>query len=201
MLKERFAPDLMDLGFRGSGNVYFRVVSPRIDLVTLQSSRMGDKCCVNLGVHYEFLPVPGGGLITNPKAVREHHCEFRSRLRGPDKADLWWDYRPWFWMLGRTGDQISRTFLEDGLPYFEQFEPYPDVFTAITPEQVSTGALPMDAFHASTAWRNGLMMARIMQQLGRAESAREFAEVGLQHVPEHSIAIRSELEELLAALA
>ena len=199
MLNQRFAPDLFDLGFRGSGNVYYRLVSPRIDLITFQSSRMGDKCCLNLGVHYEFLPVPGGGLIPNAKTLREHHCEFRSRLHGADKEDLLWDYRPWHFMLGRIGDEISKKFMDEGIPYFEQFEPFPGVFTAITPAHLVSGSVPLDAFRPVPTGRIALTMARIMLHLGDTARAREFAEVGLQHVSPQSFAIKGELESLTAS--
>ena len=56
--------------------------------------------------------------------------------------------------------------------------PFPDVFLAITPEQVEAG-------QSSLPWGAGpvratLTMARIMEHLGRRESCLQFVEAGLR---------------------
>ena len=195
MLNERFTPDLLDAGFRGAGRSYYRIVAPRIDVITIQSSSMGDKCCVNLGVHFDFLTAPGGSELPEPKLMREHHCEFRTRLVGGDQADAWWAYQPWHRLIGRQGDQIAKAFAATGVDFFAQFEPYPDVFEAITPEQVENGELPFRGRNPSVG-RTALILARIMHQSGRLEKAREFAAVGLRKVSPQAIILKSELEAL-----
>lgn len=47
LLKRDFLPLLRADGFKGSGNTFRRVKGDRIDVVNVQGSRHGGKCCVN----------------------------------------------------------------------------------------------------------------------------------------------------------
>jgi hypothetical protein len=94
LLRRDFVPIVCAQGFEPSGSVFRRVQGDRIDIVSLQGSRQRRQCCVNLGVHYPYLPPVGrpSGTVASDGTFRHHDCAFRARLREPGEADHWWSY-------------------------------------------------------------------------------------------------------------
>jgi hypothetical protein len=95
LLRRDFVPLVYAQGFEACGSVFRRVSGKRIDVVSLQGSRRDRKCCVNLGVHYCFLPLSGRPERVHPadySSLRGHDCLIRERLREPGDSDRWWSY-------------------------------------------------------------------------------------------------------------
>lgn len=193
LLKRDFAPLLRSEGFKGSGTTFRRRQEHRIDVINIQGSHHGGECCVNFGVHYSFLPLLGG-VQADPKKLNEYACAFRDRLHEASESDHWWSY-------GRNDAEAEASiaslidlFKRRGTSFFQRFEPFPDVFEKVTPEQLAARDLTnlpvrMGLIHTL------LTMARIMIYLGRHDLCREFADIGLRHVG-HSADARLELERL-----
>src|SRR5688572_14666010 len=92
LLKRDLSPLLRAEGFKGSGQTFWRKIDERIDVVNVQGSRGGGKCCINLATHYSFLPLDGGGLVKEPNKFKEYDCVFRARLHDSGESDHWWVY-------------------------------------------------------------------------------------------------------------
>jgi hypothetical protein len=92
LLQRDFLPILRAEGFKGSGTTFRRIKGDLIHVVNIQGSRYGGQCCVNLAVHFSFLPTAGGQLVTDPKKVKEYECVFRDRLHEAQESDHWWTY-------------------------------------------------------------------------------------------------------------
>jgi hypothetical protein len=196
LLKRDFLPLLYGQGFKASGGVLRRVKDERIDVVSLQGSRLGRRCCLNLGVHYSFLPPAGRapGATIDGRELREHDCAFRERLREAGESDHWWSYGADDATAEASASGLIDTYRRRAPLFFARFEPFPDVFYEVTPAQVEAGdfvATPAcpSCLHAA------LTMARIMKHLGRLDHCREFAEVGLRDVG-CATRTRQELEQL-----
>jgi hypothetical protein len=194
LLRQEFFPLLRAAGFRGKGTTFTRQVGPRLDVVNVQGSVYGGQCCVNLGVHFTFLPTPVGGLVTDPTRLRDYDCEFHDRLHGAREGDFWWSYGGSDAEARRQVRHLVRLFERRGHAFFARFEPFPAVFEAITPEQVEAGDLAGYPVPEPTLWV-ALTLARIMRHLGRTRRARQFAAVGLRHVGDIE-EVRAELEQL-----
>jgi hypothetical protein len=79
-------------GFKGSGTTYRRTPADRIDVFNVQGSRFGGQSCVNVAVHFSFLPSAGGGHVADREKLKEYECAFRGRLHEAGETDHWWTY-------------------------------------------------------------------------------------------------------------
>jgi hypothetical protein len=193
LLKRNFFPLLRADGFKGSGTTFRKVNGERIDVINVQGSRYGGKCCVNLAAHFSFLPSMGGGQVTDPKKFKEYDCAFRDRLRQA-KEDHWWDYGASDAEAETSVASILDLYKRRSSMFFDRFEPFPEVFDRVTPAQLDARDLTkMPA--AMTQVFAALTMARVMKHLGCVEKCREFAEVGLRNLG-HASGLKAELESL-----
>jgi len=195
LLKQDFFPVLRADGFKGSGTTFRRVQADRIDVVNVQGSRYGGQCCVNVAVHFPFLPSAGGISVREPKKLKEYECAFRNRLHEASESDHWWTYG--------TNDSEAKAsiaglvdiYRRRGALFFGKFEPFPQVFEQITPDEMDAGDLSNMPPGNLTQVLAVLTMARIMNHLGHHEKCRGFAEVGLRHLG-GATGLRAELERL-----
>jgi hypothetical protein len=194
LLKRDFFPLLRADGFKGSGTTFRRVHRDRIDILNVQGSRYGGKCCVNVATHFLFLHKEGGKEIVDLKKLKEYECRFRDRLCEATKEDLWWNYGDNEGESQASVANLVDLYRRRGHLFFGKFEPFPDVFERITPEQIDAGNLTEMPF-MGTVVRTALTMAQIMRHLGHQQKSREFAEVGLRHLG-HAVGLKNELERL-----
>lgn len=195
LLKQNLSPLLRADGFKGSGTNFRRIKGEAIHIIDIQGSKWGGECCVNLAVHFLFLPTTIGQPVGDHKKLRHSACEFRSRLHGPGESDHWWPYGETEAESQSSADDLINTHRKWGTTYFEQFEPFPDVFEKITAAELDAGDFSKLPPTQGTLVRLALTMARIMSHLKRFEKCREFAEVGLRHLGNAS-GLRPELEQL-----
>jgi hypothetical protein len=194
LLNRDFVPLLRADGFKGSGNTFRRVKGDRIDIVNIQGSRYGGQCCVNVAVHFSFLPSEGGGHVTDFKKLKEYQCTFRDRLQEARESDHWWPYGASDAEAEASVANLVAMWKRRGSSFFSNFEPFPDVLERITPAELDSDDFSnMPA--AMTEVHAALVMARIMKHLGRREQCREFAEVGLRHLG-LAVGLKTELEHL-----
>src|SRR5262245_22555260 len=140
LLKRDLFPLLRADGFKGSGNTCRRLKGDRIDIVNIQGWKYGGKCCVNLAVHYFFLPSMGGGQVIDPKKFKEYQCTFRDRLKEATE-DHWWDYGLTDAEAAASVASLVDLYKRRGALFFAKFEPFPDVFDKVTPRQLDAGDL------------------------------------------------------------
>lgn len=193
LLKRDFSPVLRADGFMGSGNTFRRVKGERVDIVNVQGSLYGGKCCVNLASHFSFLPV-GGGCATDLATLKQSDCTFRDRLHEASESDHWWTYGASDAETESSVASLVELYRRRGTLFFGKFEPFPEAFEQITPAEMDAGDFSrMPA--AMTGVYAALTMARIMKHLGRLDKCRAFAEIGLRHLG-HAIGLQAELEQL-----
>jgi hypothetical protein len=126
LLKRDFVPVIRADGFKGSGTTFRRALTDRIDVVNIQGSRSGGQCCVNLAVHFTFLPSAGGGRLPDWKKLKEYECAFRNRLHEVDEADLWWTYGASDGEANQSLASLIDTYRRQSALFFGKFEPFPD---------------------------------------------------------------------------
>lgn len=197
LLKRDLLPLVHAQGFTACAGVFRRVSGERIDIVSLQGSRSGRRCCVNLGVHYSFLPASGraGGAEADTSKLRQYDCIFRERLHDAGESDHWWTYGSDGAAAEASVASLVDLYGRRAHLFFERFEPFPEVFEELTPARLETGGfalLPVSPTPAHAA----LTMARLMEHIGRPDRCREFAEAGLQCLGS-ATRLRPELERLM----
>jgi len=194
-LKQNFSPLLRADGFKGSGTTFRRIKGEAIHIIDIQGSKWGGECCINLAVHFLFLPTTIGQPVDDYKKLRHSECEFRIRLHGPGESDHWWPYGETEAESESSAENLIDTYQRFGGTYFEKFEPFPDALEKITAAEMDAGDISKLPPTQSTLVRLALTMARIMNHLKRFEKCRQFAEVGLRHLGNAS-GLRAELEQL-----
>jgi hypothetical protein len=194
LLKHDLSPLLRAEGFKGSGNTFRRIKDEVIHVVNIQGSRYGGQCCVNLGLHYSFLPTAGGRPVTDPKKLKEYECEFRDRVHDAQESDHWWTYGATQAESEASVANLIDMYRRWGTTFFTKFEPFPEVFEKITPAEMDRGDLSKLPT-TMTLVVAALTMARIMNHLRRSEKCRQFAEVGLRHLG-RAVELKAEFERL-----
>ena len=89
--RDMFAPALRADGFRGSGTNFRRVLGDVAHAIVIQGARGGGSACVELGIHFMFLP-DALERLPDPKRITTYDCEFRWRLAPEGRHDFWWSY-------------------------------------------------------------------------------------------------------------
>ena len=177
--RDVFAPVLRADGFRGSVTKFRRVLGDVAHAIVVQGARGGGSACVELGIHFMFLP-DALERPPDPKRITAYDCEFRWRLAPEGHHDFWWSY-------GETGDDavasvrhLTETYVKVGAPAFGRWADFPGGLETVSPEQLDSGnlaGLPGRTNISGAA----LVMARTSLHLADRETARAYALVGLRH--------------------
>ena len=196
-LKERFAPALRVAGFKGSGTHFRRITGEVINAISIQGSRDGKTCAVNLGLHLTFLPLNWKDELPDAAKIKEIDCEFRDRLAPAGVEDYWWEYGSLLSPPSKHVAHLYSTYFEHGEPRFRAFNSVEAVSQMFSPEQLRSGSY-MKGFGGITVPRAAVTMARIWMHLGQQQRAAEYARVGLEKLGKAS-GLRSVLEDLAHA--
>lgn len=196
-LKERFAPALRVAGFKGSGTHFRRISGEIINTISIQGSRDGRTCAVNLGLHLTFLPLNWRDELPDVAKIKEIDCEFRDRLAPAGVEDYWWEYGSLLSPPSKHVAHLYATYFEHGEPRFRAFNSVEAVSQMFSPEQLRSGSY-MNGFGGITVPRAAVTMARIRMHLGQRQLAAEYARVGLEKLGKAS-GLKSVLEELAHA--
>ncbi len=191
-LAGNLVPVMQREGFSGSSIEYKRLAGRIISILSVQEHSDRSKCCVNLGVHLDFLPAVPGNTTVAIGEMSQSQCEIKKRLvPGHGLSDYWWEYRAG----DRAVGNIIASFQEDGRSFFGRFAAFPLFWTSIDVERLKedfSGLLP-----GVTRVRAALMLARIHKFNGSNARCREFAEFGLSVAKPMASGPKRELKRLL----
>jgi hypothetical protein len=194
LLRQEWVPFLAGVGFEGDGERFQRTLGDVIHVIGLQKNKYGGSCCVNLGIHLSFLPLPGGSFPQPGVPVRAESCEFQWRLTPKGYTDYWWAYEqdvaahlP-LSMLQKENRgpleqarHLAKTYETTGEPAFKRLSSVDQIAGLIKIEDLDRG-WPIVPEYAFTTGRAALTMARIHKHLGNDDLSRRFAQAGLQHI-------------------
>jgi Domain of unknown function (DUF4304) len=196
-IKEYLAPKLRLVAFKGSGQNFLRVRGELINAVNIQGSRWGEAACVNLGLHFTFLPQSWRDDPQTTKKWREVDCEFRARLSPRRGYDHWWKYGSSHAEAKRAAEDVVETYFSKGEALFELFEQPTAIVSAVTLGDRRIERSADFVWHA-TEVRLALAIARIHQHLGNMADCRANANFGLSKI-RRAERLRSPLEALANA--
>ena len=189
-------PVFKEDGFKGSGQTFRRILGPVVHVFNIQGSRYGGKCCVNLGIHLDFLPALDGTTLFDLTKIEEVACEFRTRLNY-GQLDTWWPYGINEIETEESVKAVLQTYRDVGRNYFLRFSRFPEDFTRLTPE--TFGSWKTDVYpRCWTKVRTVLSLARIYMHLGDSRSAKIFAEKGIE-LTDKIVFLRHQFSEILEA--
>lgn len=181
LLRDRFAPELRKLGFKGSGIHFRRIRGDVINAINIQGNRYGGSCAVNLGLHLAFLPLNWKDELPDLATIKEIDCEFRTRLAPKGKSDYWWKYDGIFTSSEKQVDHLVETYRHYGEPLFARYETVDSIAALISLDEISAGRFS-NTFGAVSVVRAALTIARVHQHLGNRTLAVEFARAGMENI-------------------
>jgi hypothetical protein len=165
----------------------------------VQYDRFSEYFCVNMGVHFRFLPLTFDLDLPAPHKTQTSMCMFSRRL-SPDDADHWWEVSGTPEVTLESVSDMIRVFEETGLAFFKKYGVLPGPYESITIAGLDSGEylkfIPRTLLPLAPTLIASVM-AYISKYLGREQVSKEFAEYALLRVDER---FRRRTEEYLRFL-
>jgi hypothetical protein len=150
---------------------WIRTRGEQIDVFQVQVLSDGDKICVNLGVHFKFLPRAGVEKAVDIDSFTILDCELKRRLTTDVSSnDQWWP------MVPDSAHEIADALAVDGLKKFDEINLHE--LEKISISDVESGRPTV--LSQLTKVRALLLLARLFQWQGIDLLSFEAAEAGLR---------------------
>ncbi len=174
---------LAPTGFsRDADGSWRRVTGNVLGCVEVQRRLDDSSFCINLGSHFDFLPINAGSSApSNLRALREPQCELRTRLIR-DGHDTWWSHP-------EDADEISQLLSTRGLDFLNSCLDIRASLGAIAPEDIDGDTAIALTAHI-TSGRRRLLLARVHEHLGNYEWAMQIAESTLAQNPRSGVKVQ-----------
>lgn len=130
ILKENFNPFLKELGFKGSKNSFYKKNTPWIYVINLHKDKYGGELTINVGVHLDYIENPLN-VLPIPSKFDITDCIIDKNLT-LENGNSWLMYGKNTAEAIETVEIMKELLLEDGIPFLEKFNNYPEPFTNIT---------------------------------------------------------------------
>jgi hypothetical protein len=164
---------LTSAGFRRTAlGTWSRRRSQEISVIQFQKHSGDPRFCVNLGIHYGFLPKAGTEALLDGDQIELHECELVLRLTDlPADKDQWWP------ISEMSIAPVANLVVTRGLAVFDLYRLDGELaaFDAKGIEGNNLGLLaPITKVRAS------LLLSRLHEHLGNHEKCIEAARIGLK---------------------
>jgi hypothetical protein len=164
---------LTSAGFRRTAaGTWNRRRDDELNVIQLQEHSTEKSFCVNLGVHYTFLPQAGTEAPLDGDQIEVPDCELKLRLT--DQAavkDLWWP------IAASSVDQVADLVCSRGLPIFDSYR-LDGPIVGIDGKSIESGNPGLLA--SITKVRACLLLARMHERLGNRDKSIETATIGVK---------------------
>jgi hypothetical protein len=164
---------LSSAGFRHTAaGTWNRRSGQELNVVQLQKQSAAESFCVNLGVHYGFLPKAGMETPLAGDQVELPDCELKLRLTAqPSDKDQWWP------IAEASVNQVADLVRSRGLATFDVYRVEGEL-ASMDATSIEGGNLGILA--PITKVRACLLLARLHEQLGNREKCIEAATIGVK---------------------
>lgn len=188
-IDSRIRPMLFDAGFfQSSRRNWTRQNGYDINIIQLQKHSITNRFCINLGIHYSFLPKPGTESPWEADKMTLADCEIKLRLTvSPTDNDQWWS------ISEESVTQVSNLICEQGIQLFDAYHAE-GALSSIDPKSIEIGNHGILA--PITEVRACLLLARLHEQLRNRDRCVEAATIGLK-LAGMAVGPKVELQEIL----
>jgi len=191
---DAFSDFLAIYGFRRvAPGAWNRQEGAELNVIQLQKHSDGTSFCVNLGVHYTFLPLSGTGAwpIADDR-LDAHDCELKFRLTSqPANNDQWWPLA-----VSSVGEVLS-LIQNRALPLFNSYRLNGPI-ASMSGASIESGGT--DLLATLTNGGACLLIARMHEYFGNAQKAIETANVGLKLAGRMASGLRKALKDVVSRL-
>lgn len=164
---------LSNAGFRClNSGTWNRRSDDELNVVWLQKHSTDDSFCVNLGVHYAFLPKTGTEAPLGSEAIELPDCEVKLRLTAQATVkDQWWP------ISLESVSEVVELMKNRGLAIFDSYR-LTGPISRMKAQDIEGGSPGL--LSSLTKVRACLLMARIHERLGNQNNCIEAATVGIR---------------------
>lgn len=158
--------------FRCTGKgLFVRLKGEVIHSIQIQKHSEKSACCINLGVHFAFVPTVGTDQLPQIDRIEVSDCEIKIRLTPTEnQKDHWWV------LNDESVSEIVDVIQSRGLPIFNQYGV--EKLALLSPADFQV-ELPRELM-SMTRVRAVLLLARLNLYIGRPIEAGVFANFGLK---------------------
>ena len=175
---------------RTNATTWVRIRESDINIIQIQRRTSGQVFCVNLGIHYSFLPIPGTDRTCTISEMGLPECEIKLRLTDDDsKRDQWWSQSQ------ESADSISRLLCDRAIHIFDAYQSESDHLLALDPESIKNG--DSGILSPITPARACLLLARLHEHLNNRDKCIRAATVGLRVASSMAVGPKVALQEIL----
>jgi len=167
------------LWLEGVGFKFSKIGDGITEELSIQSSRFGEKFCINMYVSFHFQqPAEGNSPDDNFGSTDK----FWDRLTPSDERDYWWSFPESEdeVKVAALFENIIAVFKDQGSKYFGRYSNWKDTFTGIKVDDIEA-----NRFHKLLPipeTRQALFLARLHHHLGNSEQVKKFSTYGLERV-------------------
>lgn len=183
---------LTDAGFRrAAAGLWNRRRGDELNVIQLQKHSVKASFCVNLGVHYTFLPKAGIEAALDLDFIEAVDCEIKLRLSEQDAIkDQWWP------MVASSVDHVAHLVRRRGFPVFDSYRLDGPISTL---DGTRIGSGNSGILSSMTKVRACLLLARMHEHQGNNRECIEFATIGIE-LAGMGVGPRKALREILRRL-
>jgi hypothetical protein len=164
---------LIGAGFRSTAaGTWNRRQDDELNVIQLQEHSVKKSFCVNLGIHYTFLPKAGTEAPLDGDQIEVPDCELKLRLT--DQAtvkDQWWP------IAASSVDQVADLVCSRGLPIFDSYR-LDGPIAGMDGKSIESGNPSLLA--SITKVRACLLLARMHERLGNRDKSIDAATIGVK---------------------
>ena len=164
---------LASAGFRRTrAGLWNRRSGEKVDVVWTQKHSTDASFCVNLGVHYTFLPKAGTEGALTGEDMEQPDCEIKLRLTSDaSKKDQWWQ------STEQVINEVVRLIASRGLPLFDAYKLDKGI-SELDAKDIESGTPAL--LSSLTRVRACLLLARLHEHSGNRGKCVEVATLGLK---------------------
>ncbi len=158
---------------RIAAGTWNRRVGDALNVIQLQPHSVEQSFCVNLGIHYTFLPKAGAEAPLDGDQIDMHDSELKLRLTDEaGTSDQWWP------MSTSSIDAVAGMVMGRGMQVFHAYR-LDGSIAAMDGEDIESGEPGL--LSSLTKVRACLLLARLHEHAGNHERSVETATIGLKH--------------------
>ncbi len=194
LISKQLAPFLKQDDWNVNGLDFTKQVNNVVHVITIQLASSEDKFCIEMGVHFDFLPLI---IEKELSKLKTWDLEIRKRLTPTGESDYWWYFPKNEQEEKVLIEEISQLIKFKAGQYFNRYEDWTKTVSELKTEDIGTEKV-QDLFPMLQT-KASLMLARMNLHLKQHKRAVEFAKFGLMKIKEtkNSPRLRHEFEEII----
>ena len=179
ILKNNFNPFLKELGFKGSKNNFYQKKSPWIYVLNIHKDKYGGELTINMGIHLDYIQNALDQLpILSKFDIGD--CIIDKNL-SLENNNSWLVYGKNDIEALETIEFMKELVLEQGIPFIEKFNNYPQPFSNITIDDIKTGNKKFLEYGIDEKLINWvhfiIFLAKVNNNIGNKEKAMELLQL------------------------